>query len=318
MGQVRIYVGIDVSADALDVAAHPRQGVNSFRNTDAGISELVSYLKKLAPALVVMEATGGLELNVAAALAASGIPVAIVNPRQIRDYAKSLGKLAKTDKIDAQVMADFAAANQPEPRPLPDSQTQALKDLLTRRSQLSEMITAEKSRLRRARRPVSEHIEAHIAFLEQELGKMDSGIRGFIQDSPVWREKENLLRSVPGIGPVLSSTLLAELPELGALNRKQIAALAGVAPFNRDSGKLRGKRAVWGGRAKVRVVLYMGTLVATRRNDVIRPFYERLLAAGKAKKAAITACMRKMLTILNAMLKHGTPWLCFPNQAVIS
>lgn len=318
MERVRIYVGIDVSRDTLDVATHPRQGVTSFRNTDAGISELVAYLKQLAPVLVVMEATGGLELNVAAALAVSEIAAAVVNPRQIRDYAKSLGKLAKTDKIDAQVMADFAAANQPEPRPLADSQTQALKDLLTRRSQLNEMITAEKSRLRRARRPMSDYIEAHIAFLEQELGKMDSGIRGFIENSPVWREKENLLRSVPGIGPVLSSTLLAELPELGTLNRKQIAALAGVAPFNRDSGKLRGKRAVWGGRAKVRVVLYMGTLVATRRNDVIRHFYERLLAAGKAKKAAITACMRKMLTILNAMLKHGTPWLCFPNQAVIS
>jgi len=318
MGKPRIYVGIDVSGETLDVATHPGQRASSFRNTATGISELVTYLKKLAPVLVVMEATGGLELNVAAALVASGIPVAVVNPRQIRDYAKSMGKLAKTDTIDAQVMADFAAANQPEPRPLPDSQTLALKDLLTRRSQLNEMITAEKNRLCRARIPVSDHIKAHIAFLEQEMGGTDSNIQAFIQQTPVWREKENLLRSVPGIGPVLSSTLLAELPELGALNRKKIAALVGVAPFNRDSGKLRGKRTVWGGRAKVRSALYMSTLVATRRNSVIQCFYKRLLAAGKAKKSAITACMRKMLTIINAMIKHGTPWQRSLNQAVIS
>ena len=318
MQNTATYVGVDVSSDTLDVAAHPRRQAKHFRNDDGGINGAVTYLKGLAPVLVVMEATGGLEMSVAAALGVSGIPVAVVNPRQVRDYAKSMGKLAKTDAIDAQVMADFAAAVRPEPRPLADGQTQQLKDILTRRSQLNEMITAEKNRLYRARRPVSDHIKAHIAWLEQELGDMDSNLRRFIQGSPIWREKDNLLRSVPGVGPILSSTLLAELPELGILNRKQIAALAGVAPLNRDSGKFRGKRTVWGGRAKVRAVLYMATLVATRHNAVIRCFYERLIAAGKAKKTAITACMRKLLTIMNAMMKHRTPWHYASNQAVIS
>jgi transposase len=318
MGNKETYVGADVSKDTLDIAAHPRQQAQNFRNNNTGINEAVTYLKILAPVLVVMEATGGLEMSLAAALGAVGIPVAVVNPRQVRDYAKSMGKLAKTDTIDAQVMADFAAAVQPEPRPLSDGQTQELKDILTRRSQLNEMITAEKNRLHRARRPVSDHIKAHIAWLEQELDDMNSGLNRFIQESPIWRENDNLLQSVPGVGPILSSTLLAELPELGRLNRKQIAALVGVAPLNRDSGRYRGKRTVWGGRAKVRAVLYMSTLVATRRNAVIRCFYERLIAAGKAKKAAITACMRKLLTILNAMMKHRTPWRYISNLAVIS
>jgi transposase len=318
MESTGIYVGVDVSKDTLDIAVHPRQQAKSFKNNDVGIIGAATYIEGLAPALVVMEATGGLEMSLAAALVASGIPVAVVNPRQVRDYAKSMGKLAKTDTIDAQVMADFAAAVHPEPRPLADSQTQELKDILTRRSQLNEMITAEKNRLYRARRPVSNHIKAHIAWLEQELGEMDSKLRRFIQESPIWREKDNLLQSVPGVGPILSSTLLAELPELGILNRKQIAALVGVAPLNHDSGKFRGKRTVWGGRAKVRAVLYMATLVATRRNAVIQCFYERLIAAGTAKKAAITACMRKLLTIMNAMVKHHTLWHHISNQAVIS
>ncbi len=318
MEETGIYVGVDVCKDTLDIAVHPRQEAKNFRNNDTGISESVAYLNKLAPALVVMEATGGLEMSLAAALGASGIPVAVVNPRQVRDYAKSTGKLAKTDAIDAQVMADFAAAVRPYPRPLSDSQTQELKDIMTRRSQLSEMITAEKNRLGRARRPVNDHIKAHIAWLEQELDGMNSSLKCFVQESPIWRENDNLLQSVPGVGPILSWTLLAELPELGTLNRKQIAALVGVAPLNRDSGRFRGKRTVWGGRAKVRAVLYMGTLVATRRNPVIRCFYQRLIAAGKAKKAAITACMRKLLTILNAMMKHRTSWGHTPNPAVIS
>ncbi len=318
MENTRTYVGVDVSQDTLDIAAHPRQQVMQFRNNEAGISGAVTYLKRLVPVLVVMEATGGLETSLAAALSASGIPVAVVNPRQVRDYAKSMGKLAKTDTIDAQVMADFAATVHPEPRPLADAQTRELKDILTRRSQLNEMLTAEKNRLSRAHRPVSDHIKAHIAWLEQELGEMDSKLHQLIKESPIWREKDNLLQSVPGVGPVLSTTLMAELPELGSLNRKQIAALVGVAPLNRDSGKFRGKRSVWGGRAKVRVALYMATLVATRHNTVIRCFYERLIAAGKAKKAAITACMRKLLTIINAMMKHHTPWHYNPNQAVIS
>ncbi len=313
MAKTETYVGIDVSKDKLDVATHPRQQARGFRNDEAGINEAVNWLKKLTPMLVVLEATGGLEMSLSAALTAAGIPVAVVNPRQVRDYAKSMGKLAKTDTIDAQVMADFAAAIHPEPRPLTDSQTQELKDILTRRSQLNEMVTAEKNRLTRARRPVSDHIQTHIAWLEQELDNMNSSLDRFIQNSPVWRENDNLLQSVPGVGPILSSTLLAELPEIGRLNRKQIAALVGVAPLNRDSGNLRGKRTVWGGRSKVRATLYMATLVATRCNAVIRRFYERLITAGKAKKAAITACMRKLLTILNAMMKHRAAWCHTPN-----
>jgi transposase len=302
------YVGVDVSKGTLDIAARPRQPAQSFRNDQAGINAAVDYVKGLEPVLVVMEATGGLEMALAAALSTSGIAVAVVNPRQIRDYAKSTGKLAKTDAIDAQVMADFAADIHPEARPLADDETQELKDILTRRSQISEMITAERNRLYRARRPVKDQIQEHIAWLEQELSRLDSSLRRSIQASPIWREKDNLLRSVPGVGPVLSSTLLAELPELGILNRKRIAALAGVAPLNRDSGKFRGKRTVWGGRAKVRAVLYMATLVATRRNPIIQTFYQRLVAAGKAKKAAITACMRKLLTMLNAMMRNHTQW----------
>lgn len=318
MGVKESYVGIDISKDYLDIASHPRQQARRFDNYDTGINEAVTYLKKLTPVLVVMEATGGFEMSIAAALGAARIPVAVVNPRQIRDYARSMGRLAKTDTLDAQVMADFAAAVHPEPRPLSDSQTQELKDILTRRSQLNGMLTAEKNRLSSARRPVSDHIKAHIDWLEQELDDMNSCLKRFIQESPFWREKDNLLQSVPGVGPILSSTLLAELPELGKLDRKKIAALVGVAPLNRDSGKFRGKRSVWGGRSKVRGVLYMSTLVATRCNSVIKCFYERLILAGKAKKAAITACMHKLLIILNAMMKHHTPWCDYSNMLSIS
>jgi transposase len=265
-----------------------------------------------------MEATGGFEMSLAAALGETGIPAAIVNPRQVRDYARSTGKLAKTDAIDAQILADFAAAVHPEPRPLADVQTRELKDILARRRQLNEMITAEKNRLQRARRVLRDHIKAHIAWMEKEMLDMDTALKQFIEESPIWREKDNLFQSVPGIGPVISTTLVVELPELGILNRKQIAALVGVAPFNRDSGKMRGKRKVWGGRASVRAALYMGTLVATRFNPVIRRFYQRLIAAGKTKKVAITACMRKLLIILNAMIKHLTPWYYTPEMAVIS
>jgi transposase len=318
MVNAAIYVGVDVSKETLDMAVHPRQQTRHFRNSETGISAAVTYVKSLAPVLVVMEATGGLEVSLAASLSAGGVPVAVVNPRQVRDYARSMGKLAKTDAIDAQVMADFAAAVHPQPRPLPDGQTQELKGILARRSQVNEMITAEKNRLQRARRPVSDHIKDHIAWLEKELDDMDSELLRLIRESPIWREKDDLLRSVPCVGPVLSSTLLADLPELGTLSRKQIAALVGVAPLNHDSGKSRGKRTVWGGRAKVRATLYMATLVATRHNAVIRSFYERLCSAGKAKKAAITACMRKLLTIMNAMLKHHTPWHLTSNPAVIS
>jgi transposase len=270
---------------------------------------VLSCLEKLNPTLVVLEATGGIEMPVAATLAVAGIPIAVVNPRQVRDFARATGRLAKTDSIDAKVLALFAAAVRPQVRPLPDANEQELGDILSRRRQLVEMITAEKNRLRSARsKAVRTHIQAHITWLETELANIDSDLKRIIRESPVWREKDDLLKSVPGVGPVLSTTLLADLPELGTLNRRQIASLVGVAPFNRDSGKLRGKRMIWGGRAAVRTVLYMSTLVATRRNPVIRVFYQRLCAAGKAKKVALTACMRKLLTILNAMLKHGTPW----------
>jgi len=242
------------------------------------------------------------------ALAAAGLPVVVVNPRQVRDFAKATGKLAKTDALDAQVLARFAEAVRPTPRSLPDTETQALTALVARRNQVMSMLVAEKNRLYASRPPVHQRIQTHIAWLEQELDEMDQGLKEMLHNSPVWREKENLLRTVPGVGPQLTISLLAYLPELGTLNRKSVAALAGVAPFNRDSSTLRGKRAVWGGRSRIRASLYMGALVATRHNPVISTFYQRLLAAGKPKKVALTACMRKLLIILNAMLKHHTSW----------
>jgi transposase len=314
-----MYVGIDVSKDNLDLALHARHEIRRFANTATGINNIIRHIGDLGPVLVVMEATGGLEIPLAAALGEAEIPVAVVNPRQARDYARSTGKLAKTDALDARILADFAAVVRPEPRPLADSQTLELREILARRGQINEMITAEKNRLQRTRGPLREHIRAHIAWLEKALAEMDSELKRFIEESPIWREKDNLLKSVPGIGPVLASTLVADLPELGTLNRKQIAALVGVAPFNRDSGKMRGKRSCWGGRANVRAALYMGALVATRHNPVIRAFYQRLCAAGKAKKAAIIACMRKLLTIVNAMIKHHSTWqYAADKQATIS
>ncbi len=302
-----IFVGIDVSKAQLDVAIRP-EGQDSAPNNDAGVGHVVQRLTALAPTLVVLEATGGLEIPLVGALAAAGLPVVVVNPRHVREFAKAAGKLAKTDALDAQVLAQFAEVMRPAVRPLPDAQTQALAALLTRRRQLVEMLTAEKNRLASARPPVRTSLRTHIAWLERELAHTDRDLAHAIRESPVWREKDKLVRSVPGVGPVLTATLLAELPELGTLTGKQIAALVGVAPLNRDSGTLRGRRTVWGGRAQVRAVLYMGAIVAARFNPVIRAFYQRLCAAGKAKKVALTACMRKLLTILNAMLKHRTPW----------
>jgi transposase len=250
-----------------------------------------------------------MECPLAAALAVSGVPLVVTNPRQVRDFARATGRLAKTDVIDARVLAHFAAAMQPESRRLPDSQEQELKAILARRRQLIEMLTAERNRLHSARsKAVKANIKAHIDWLEKEMTRIDRDLEQSIRQSPIWREKDDLLKSVPGVGPVLSTTILADLPELGLLNRRQIAALVGVAPFNRDSGNLRGKRTVWGGRSAIRAALYMATLVASRHNPVIRAFYHRLCAAGKPKKVALTACMRKLLTILNAMLKHRTPW----------
>jgi len=305
----KAYVGIDVAKERLDIAVHPTGQHWTLANNDGGITKALSRLRELTPRLVVLEATGGVELPLTDALAVSDMPVAVVNPRQVRDFAKATGRLAKTDNIDARVLAHFAAAVRPALRPLPDDHAQELAAILTRRHQLVEMLTAERNRLGTARsKAVREHIRIHITWLEGELSNIDDHLRSSIRRSPVWREKDNLLQSVPGVGPVLSSTILASLPELGTLNRKQIAALVGVAPLNRDSGNFRGKRTVWGGRAAVRAILYMATLVATRHNHVIHTFYKRLCAAGKAKKVALTACMRKLLTILNSMLKNHTHW----------
>jgi transposase len=308
MNPSRIYVGIDVAKDQLDVAQRPGTEAWSASNDDRGIADLVARLKALRPALVVLEATGGIELPLVGALAAVGLPVVVVNPRQTREFARATGRLAKTDAIDAQVLAQFAEAVRPALRPLPDAATQQLSGLVARRRQVVEMLTAEKNRLRAAAPAVRDHIKEHILWLEHSLSDLDSELEQAIHSSDIWRAQDNLLQSAPGVGPVLSTTLLAELPELGSLNRKEIASLVGVAPLNRDSGTLRGKRTVWGGRSQVRAVLYMGTLVAARRNPVIRVFYQRLLAAGKPKKLALTACMRKLLTILNAMMRHQTPW----------
>ena len=303
-----LYIGIDVAKERLDVSVRPGEEQWSVANEEEGIGDLVRRLEETGPALVVLEATGGLELPLTAALAASELPVVVVNPRQVRDFARATGQLAKTDRLDARVLARFGEAVKPSPRPLPDAQTQALAALLTRRRQLVAMVTAEKNRLHTASRPVRRQIERHIAWLEKNVTKSDADLGDSLRESPLWREKDNLLRSVPGVGQVLSLTLLAELPELGTLDRRRIASLVGVAPLNRDSGTLRGKRTVWGGRARVRAALYMGTLVATRHNPVIEAFYQRLCAAGKPKKLALTACMRKLLSILNSMLKHRTQW----------
>jgi len=302
------FVGIDVSKQQLDVAVRPRDETWTVAHDEAGLSALVVRLRTLAPTLIVLEATGGLEVALAGALATAGLPVAVVNPRQVRDFARSTGTLAKTDRLDAQLLAQFADAVRPEPRPLPDAQAQELTALLQRRRQLVEMLTAEKNRLTFASRRIRPQLQAHIEWLHKQLAQFDDDLRQLVHASPLSREKDDLLRSAPGVGPVLSTTLLAALPELGRLTRQQIAALVGVAPLNRDSGTLRGRRTVWGGRAHVRAVLYMSTLVATRHNPVVAAFYRRLRAAGKAPKLALTACMRKLLTILNAMLKHHTRW----------
>ena len=308
MEQGGIYVGIDVAKVRVDVAIRPGGDRCEVSNDEAGIAALVVQMQELNPAALVLEASGGLELPLVAALATASLPVVVVNPRQVRDFAKATGRLAKTDALDAAVLAHFAEAVRPPLRPLRDAETQDLNSLVTRRQQVVAMLVAERNRLSSAAMAVRPRVEAHILWLRQELDDLDNNLRDTLRRSPVWREKDDLLRSVPGIGEQISLTLLAYLPELGTLNRRQIAALVGVAPFNRDSGSLRGKRTVWGGRAGVRSALYMGAMVASRHNPVIRDFYQRLLSAGKPKKAALTACMRKLLTILNSMLKNSTSW----------
>jgi transposase len=303
-----VFVGIDVAKAELEIALRPTAEGWAVANDEPGIATLVARLQAIQPALIGLEATGGLEVSVTAALAAAGLPVVVVNPRQARDFAKATGRLAKTDALDAHGLAHFAEAVRPAPRPLPDAQTQALRAQLARRRQLLDMLTAEKNRLSSAPPMIQADIQAHITWLERRFAALNDDLGKAIRASSVWRERDDLLQSTPGVGPVLSYTLVADLPELGTLSRQQIAALVGVAPLNRDSGTLRGKRTVWGGRAHVRAVLYMSTLVAVRHNPVLHTFYERLRHAGKAPKVALTACMRKLLTILNAMVKHHTPW----------
>lgn len=308
MADPRCFVGIDVAKATLDIAVRPTGATWQVANEDRVLPDLVARLRTLAPTRIVLEATGGYEHAVVAALATAGLPVVVVNPRQVRDFGRATGQLAKTDRIDAALLALFAERVQPELRLLPDEALQALDAFLTRRRQLLEMLIAERNRLGFAKRAIRRDIDQHIRWLEKRLKEVDRELEAAVQASPVWRATEDLLRTVPGIGPVISRTLLGELPELGQLNRKQIAALVGVAPHARDSGTLRGKRMVWGGRAPVRAVLYMGALVAAKFNPVIRAFYQRLRATGKPAKVALTACMRKLLVILNAMVRNGTPW----------
>jgi transposase len=303
------FVGVDVAKDRLDV--HVRPGGEAFfvaRDGD-GLEALAARLAQLAPQLVVLEATGGFEVTVAAALSAARLPVAVVNPRQIRDFARATGKLAKTDALDALAIARFAEAVRPEPRPLKDEQARALAELVTRRRQIVEMMVAERNRRRQmTSKRMIKSIDRLLLALQKELSDLEQELDDTIRGTPAWREAEDLLTSVPGVGPAVARTLLADLPELGRLDRKRIAALVGVAPLNRDSGTLRGRRTIWGGRANVRAALYMAALVASRHNPALAAFYRRLVESGKAKKAALTAVMRKLLTILNAILRDKTPW----------
>jgi transposase len=309
------YVGIDVAKAQLAIAVRP-SGEQWVSATDpTSLDELVRRLQALRPELIVLEATGGREGAVVAALATAGLPLAVVNPRQVRDFARAVGQLAKTDALDAldaQVLAHFAHVIHPTPRPLPDAQAQELAALMARRRQLMGMQTAERQRLDTALPAVQARIRRHLAWRQEELADLDHTLGERVQASPLWRERENLLRSVPGIGPTTALTLLAELPELGQLDRKAIAALVGVAPLSCESGAWRGRRIIWGGRSRVRTALYMATLVASRHNPPIAAFYERLCAAGKPKKVALTACMHKLLTILNAIVRQGSPWSVQP------
>lgn len=304
-----MFVGIDVSKARLDVHVRPTGEAFQVARDEEGLAALVARLRLLAPKLIVLEATGGLQLRAAAVLAASGLPVAVVNPRQVRDFARATGRLAKTDALDAEAIARFAEAVQPEPRPLPDAETDRLNGLIVRRRQIVEMMTAEKNRRHQVTRPdLKADLDAHLEWLGKALNRIDEDLDNAVRSSPIWRAKEELLKSVPGIGDVASRTLLAELPELGRLTRRQIAALVGLAPFNRDSGTLRGRRTIWGGRAALRATLYMAALAAIRHNPAIKAFNARLRAAGKPAKVAITACMRKLLVTLNAMVRDNKPW----------
>lgn len=303
-----VFIGIDVSKDKLDIASIPQGLFFSESNDDAGHGALVQRLLELQPRVILIEATGGYENAAVAALGLAKLPVKVINPRQARDFAKALGKLAKTDKIDAFVLAQFAQMVQPQPSMLPDATQQKLSNLVTRRHQLIDMLVMEKNRLKQASLEVQPNIQQHIDWLTDELNKLDRRLDDFIKKTPIWQEKVKLLQSVKGIGPVISRNVLAYLPELGTLDRKKIAALVGVAPLNHDSGKFKGKKMIRGGRTRVRCLLYMAAVVASRFNHVIRAFYNKLLQAGKPKKLALTACARKLLTIINAMVKNNTYW----------
>jgi transposase len=302
------FVGLDVAKAYVDVAVRPSGEQWRVTNDEAGLAELVLRLRALGPALIVAEATGGFERAAIAALAAVGLPVVVANPRQVRDFARATGQLAKTDQLDAGILALFAERVRPAPRPLPDAAAQLLDALLTRRRQLLEMRVAEQNRLGFAPRPLHRGIRQHIRWLERQLDDVTTELAAQIEQSPVWRAKDDLLQSAPGVGPIVSVTLLGELPELGTLTHKQIAALVGVAPLARDSGTLRGKRMVWGGRASVRTALFLAALSAARWNPVLRVFYERLRAAGKPAKVALIACARKLLVTLNAMVRDNARW----------
>jgi len=301
-------VGIDVSQATLDVAVSPSGEQWQLTNDDAGLAQLVERLRTLEPERIVLEATGGYEVAAVAALGIAGLPVVVVNPRQVREFARAIGRLAKTDALDAQVLALFAARVQPQLRPLPDATTRELSAVLARRRQLIEMRTAETNRLKMALEAVRGDIREHLRYLDKRIKELDRELHDRLRGSPLWREKDNLLRSIPGVGPILTTTLLADVPELGTTGHKQVVALVGLAPLNRDSGRWRGKRSIWGGRAHVRAVLYMAALTAVRLNPVLKTLYERLLRAGKPRKVAITACMHKLLRICNAVLATQTPW----------
>lgn len=302
-------VGIDIAKYQLDVADTDTQQHWTVPNDPDGHAQLRQRLEKLKPKVIVLEATSGYERPVACELAAAGLPVVVVNPRQVRDFARAIGRLAKTDAIDALILAQFGAAVKPKIRPLPDEESEALRELIARRRQLVRMCTSESNRLQQARSAkVRKSIQRVLTLLEQQRKKIDDDLDKRIRQSPVWREKYDLLTGVPGIGPQTARTLLIELPELGRASRQQIAALVGVAPLNRDSGLMRGRRTTWGGRANVRSALYMATLVAVRHNPRLRVMYERLLERGKRKKVALIACMHKLLTIINAMIREGKPW----------
>ena len=302
------FVGVDVSKDKLDVAVYPNKQTFNVDNDQSGLDELVKKLQALEPSLIVFESTGGYELLAVTTLHAARLPVVIINARQIRDFAKSVGKLAKTDKIDAQVISHFASAVRPELRPLKDKVTQELTAMVTRRRQIVEMIVAESNRLDSATKQSRRDIKTHIRWLKKRLAQIDTNIKGQIRKSPIFVNKDKILQSTPGVGPTTSATLISGVPELGTMDRKKIACLVGLAPLNRDSGRLRGRRMIWGGRAHVRSVLYMSTLSAIQFNPIIRQFYNRLREAGKCNKVAMTACMRKLLTILNAMVRDQRCW----------